>query len=219
MNWELLSIDERLPKYELALNVALTDEDIKPILANYGYDEATITEGKQLYDTAVDLQHKQKREYGDKYGASNEFKQARKNAYKQYMEFVELARIALKRDPNLMSQLDINGRRESVYEKSVTQMERFYTNALASDDIKGKLARFNITEERLNAGKALVDTMKAKRQEQQEEASEAQRATRDRDAAIDVLDDWMDDFLAVSEIALRSQPEYLERMGIIYPSS
>jgi len=35
---------------------------------------------------------------------------------------------------------------------------------------------------------------------------------------MDMLDDWMSDFLGVSRIALSQEPEYLERLGLVDPS-
>ena len=48
--------------------------------------------------------------------------------------------------------------------------------------------------------------MQQKHQAQKKETSEAQRATHDRDAAMDALDDWMSDFIGVSRIALSQDP-------------
>jgi len=214
----LLSVDERLTKYDLILNVAENDTDIKPIITNYGYDSPVIQEGRGLYTTAYGLQQNQKKEYGEQYGATDVFGQAKKDTFKKYMELAGLARIVFKRDRNILSQLDLVGERERSFDKQVMQMKRFYDNALGSDEIINSLGRFNITAETLNAGKSLVEDLQAKYQAQLKESSEAQRATRDRDAAIDELDDWMSDFLAVAKILLALEPEYLERFGIVDPS-
>ena len=214
----LLSINERLAKYKLFLDVALTDEVVKPLLANYGYDEPTMLAGKALYDTTFTLNQQQEKEVGEKSGATDELDAVRREAFAAYMELVGLTRIVLKRDRNLLSQLDLGGSRESSYDKSYMQMLNFYDAALGSQEIQDKLARVKVTTERLNAGKALVETMQQKHQSQLKETSEAQRATYDRDQALADLDDWMGDFRGVLRIALGSQPQYLERLGLVDPS-
>jgi len=218
MDISMLSINERLAKYKLYLDVAQTDELVKPLLANYGYDEPTVLAGKALYDATLDLNQQQDKEYGEKLGATDEQKAARRQAFDEYIELVGLARIVLKRERNLLSQLDLGGEREYSYDKSYMQMLNFYDAALGSQEIQGKLARVNITPERLTAGKALVETMQQKHQSQLKETSEAQRATHDRDQAMADLDDWMSDFRGVIRITLKAQPQYLERLGLVDPS-
>ena len=218
MDISMLSINERLAKYKLYLDVAQTDELVKPLLANYGYDEPTVLAGKALYDATLDLNQQQDKEYGEKLGATDEQKAARRQAFDEYIELVGLARIVLKRERNLLSQLDLGGEREYSYDKSYMQMLNFYDAALGSQEIQGKLARVNITPERLTAGKALVETMQQKHQSQLKETSEAQRATYDRGQAMADLDDWMSDFRGVIRITLKAQPQYLERLGLVDPS-
>ncbi len=213
-----LPVDDRITKYDLMLRVAENDMDIKPILTNYGYDSPVVLAGRALYATAYAAQQNQKKEYGEKYGAVDTFGQARIDTYNKYMELVGLARIVFKRDRNILNQLDLVGERENSYDKLVMQMKRFYDNALASDDIINSLGRFNITADTLNAGKVLIEDMLVKYQAQLKESSEAQRATHDRDEAMEGLDDWMSDFLAVAKIALAHEPQYLERLGIVDPS-
>jgi len=190
MDISSLPIDERLAKYQLYFDVALTDEVVK----------------------------QQEKEYGEKLGASDELDAARAEAYETYIDLVGLARIALKRDRNLQSQLDLGGEREKAHDESYMQMLNFYDAALNSPEIQNKLARFNVTPDKLNAGKALVAAIQEKKQARLKEASEAQRATHDRDEAMSAIDDWMSDFIGVSRIALRKHPEYLERLGLVDPS-
>jgi len=214
----LLSINERLAKYKLFLDVSLTDEVVKPLLANYGYDEPTMLAGNALCDSAFTLNQQQEKEVGEKLGATDEQNAARRVAFGEYVELVGLSRIVLKRERNLQSHLDLGGAREEAYDKSYMQMLNFYDAALGSGEIQGKLARVNITPERLTAGKALVETMQQKHQSQLKETSEAQRATHDRDQAMADLDDWMSDFRGVIRITLKAQPQYLERLGLVDPS-
>ena len=47
---------------------------------------------------------------------------------------------------------------------------------------------------------------------QEREKYEAQQATKDRDAALDRLDDWLGDFREVAAIALADQPQQLEAL-------
>ncbi|KAB8145930.1 hypothetical protein F8S13_02300 [Chloroflexia bacterium SDU3-3] len=46
------------------------------------------------------------------------------------------------------------------------------------------------------------------------ERSDAERATEDRDAALDALEDWLEDFVSVAKVALRDDRQLLEALGI-----
>jgi hypothetical protein len=218
MDLSLLSIEERLSKYKLCLDVGMQDAVVKPIIADHGYTDNVMATGKALYDKAYELNQKQEQEYGEQYGATDEFNKVRADAYTTYIKYVELARIILKNDRNLQNQLDLLGVRESNYDKLYMQMMQFYDTALSSEDVLQKLLRFNITKEKMTAGRTLVEVMQQHHQSQKKESSEAQRATRDRDGAMELLDDWMSDYRGLVKIVLTDEPEVLERMGIIDPS-
>jgi hypothetical protein len=47
---------------------------------------------------------------------------------------------------------------------------------------------------------------------------EAQQSTKDRDEALDRMEDWFADFKAIARIALEDKPQLLEKMGIVEPS-
>ncbi len=212
------NIDEFLTDSDNKLSVAENDREIQPLLAAAGYDLTVIQAGRVLYTTAYDLQQTRIREYGEQYGATDEFKQAKKTTFDKYMQLVGLARIVFKRDRNILNQLDLFGDRERSYDKMVMQMKRFYDNALASADTVTRLGRFNITADVLTTGSGLIDDMQLKHRAQLKETSDAQRATHDRDEAVEDLDDWMSDFIGVAKITLAHEPQYLERLGIVDPS-
>jgi len=218
MNFSLLNTDERLAQYQLFFDVALKDDAVKPMYANYGYDDGTMQEGVALFDSGYGMQQQQKKEYGEQFAATDELAAVRDAAYETYMELVQLARIAFKRERNFQNQLELGGQREQSYKKLYMQMLSFYDAALDSADIQKALSRFRVTPESLNAGRALVVSMQQKYQAQKKETSEAQRASHDRDSALDALDDWMGDFIGVSRIALSKEPEYLERLVLTDPS-
>ena len=50
---------------------------------------------------------------------------------------------------------------------------------------------------------------------QEEEKGEAQQATQTRDEAMDVLSDWLEDFLDIAEVALADRPQLLEALGVV----
>ena len=50
---------------------------------------------------------------------------------------------------------------------------------------------------------------------QEKEKGEAQAATKARDAALDDLQDWLSDYLAIAKVALEEDPQLLEGLGVL----
>ena len=214
MSYSNLSIDGKLAASQQALANAASNAEIAALLAGFGYDAARIAGGQALYDAAQAAQVAQKQEYGEQYAASQASETAWNAANQTYMQLVKVARVAFSGDPNAATALGIAGRRKPTYPGWLEQAQQFYLAALANVDFQTELARFGITLEKLQAGKALVDAVVAAKQAQGSETAEAQAATQARDAALEALDAWMSDFIAIARIALEGT-QLSEALGIL----
>ncbi|MGD9487146.1 MAG: hypothetical protein AB7W47_03950 [Calditrichaceae bacterium] len=205
----------RMMAAELAITNALSDEQVKSYLAEYGYDDTRLNEGKALFDTAHELQQKQIREYGEQYEATDAVNSVKDKASAVYMKHVKIARIALQSDRGAAQKLDLNGRRKGSLSGWLAQATQFYINATTAPDIITAMAKFNITEEKLLAGKQLIEETVSLNAAQEKEKGEAQQATVERDEALDALEFWLSDFIAIARIALEEKPQLLEKLGIV----
>ena len=212
------TIDSKLLSAKVALENALNNDHIKTELALYGYDETALNVGLALYEDAEQKHSAQKKEYGDQYAASDSFNTALDTANALYMRHVKIARVALRNNRGAAASLEIDGRRKKTYSGWIKQAAIFYTNALADTAVQTALTKFGITTEVLNEGKAAVSDVESKLAAQLKEKGEAQNATEARDQALEDLMDWMADFIAISRIAMETNPQYLETLGIVEPS-
>jgi len=172
-----------------------------------------------LYTLASELQASQVREYGEQYSATDELKLARAVANKTYMEHVKIARIALQGNRGVGASLQIAGTRKVTFSGWLKQAKIFYANALGgSSEVTTAMARFGITQEKLEAGQQLVNEVEKKLNNQLKEKGDAQNATQVRDETFEDLQDWMSDFIGISRIALDGKSQYLEILGIVEPS-
>jgi hypothetical protein len=214
MSYSNLSIDGKLAASQQALANAASNPEIAALLAGFGYDAARIAEGQALYDAAQAAQVAQKQEYGEQYAASQAFETAWKTANETYMQLVKVARVAFSADPNAATALGIAGRRKPTYSGWLEQAQIFYTTALANAAFQTELARFGVTLQKLQDGQALVAAVVAAKQAQGTETAEAQAATQARDNALEALDAWMSDFIAIAKIALEGT-QLSEALGIL----
>jgi len=214
MSYSNLSIDGKLAASQLALANAVSNAEIGALLALFGYDAARIAQGQALYDAAQASQVAQKQEYGEQYAASQSFETAWQTANQTYAQLVKIARVAFNNDPNAATALGIAGRRKPTYSGWLEQSQQFYLTALANAGFQTEMARFGVTLQKLQDGKALVDAVVAAKQAQGTETAEAQQATKTRDAALEALDAWMSDFIAIARIALEGT-QLSEALGIL----
>jgi len=213
-----LTIAERLLAAQVAIGNALTNTQIQDYLAEYGRDLIYLQTGQTLYQAALDADLQQKAEYGDQYAATDELNRLWKEANQTYMRYLKVARVAFKDDRGVAAELGLDGRRKQTLSGWIVQARQFYSNALANAAILSKLAEFSITQEKLLAGQSQVGAVEVANQAQEKERGEAQNATQLRDAAMEALDEWMSDFVAIARVALEAEPQLLEILGIVEPS-
>jgi len=212
------TLDGKLLFAQNAISNALNNEPIKASLAEYGYDETKLSTGLALYQNAAKLQDSHKKEYGEQFAATDTLNLAKAVANKLYMTYVKVARIALKGDRSAEESLQLAGPRKESLSGWLKQAKAFYANALSSNTILEALAAFGITGEKLEQGLAKVIAVENNYNSQLKEKGEAQAATKQRDEAFDILEDWMIDFTAIAHIALAEQSQYLEALAIVEPS-
>jgi hypothetical protein len=198
----------------LALTNAQTQPDIATALDAFGYDAATMQQGQALFTAARALYDAQIKEYGEQRGATQSFNEAVDQADQSYTPHRRLAALAFKGDAQRLTDLRLNERKPRAFNPWYEQARHFYTTLLADTAAQSQLARYRITVEALQAAQAQVEQAFALNSAQEQEKSEAQHATKQRDAAIESLADWLADFKVVARIALADSPQLLEALNL-----
>ena len=205
-------IDEYLTRTGVAIGNAREVPAILAALEVYGYDDAVLRQGQDLLDAASALHSAQRKEYAEQYGATAAFNEGQAKADRLYTQHRKIAGIAFKNDLTRMGTFELDQAKKKSYSGWLTQARHFYTNLLADADAIAALGRFRITQEQLEEGYALVEQTEALVKAQKKETSEAQKATKDRDAALDELHEWMSEFKAIAKIALADDAQLLEAL-------
>ncbi|MFO8010266.1 MAG: hypothetical protein R6U89_05565 [Dehalococcoidia bacterium] len=203
----------RLTEAELALENALADPDIQAALAPYGYDEARLQEGKDLFSEGRELAVKQQSEYGQQYGSTESLYNSWEEANKSYMNCLKVARIALRDYTAAEAALMLSGDRKNSFSGWHEQAQTFYGNLLGTPEYLEEMARFGYTQESICAEASLVQAVIEANLEQEARKGLAQDATRSRDDKMDELDQWMSDFKTIAIMALEPDSQTLEKLG------
>lgn len=210
-----LTINERIEFATTAIMNATNNAPIREALDAFGYDAETLKQGETLLESLKTLHAQQQQEYNEQRYAISARDALRDEINEQYIKHIKLARVAFKNNPDHLIALGLVGSRLQSYPGWKGQVTTFYNSATKNSEITTGLARFKITEVHFNAMQTKLTELGNAEGKHQTEASEAEKATLDRNKALEALDNWMSDFQEVAKIALEDDPQRLEALGIV----
>ena len=208
-----LSEAEALEQYLVSFENVEKQPNIATIMAEFGYDEVVLTEGKTLLTTtraAFDFNKKEDDETSEAY---KNFTTLKENVATTYTLHRKKAKVIYRNELTTLQKLSITGSVPTAYIKWLETVKKFYTLALADTEIQLKLVRLKVTVEELNGTLQLITNLEEARAAYLREKGESQDATKQKDKAFGEMDDWMSAFYAVAKIALEDSPQLLESLG------
>jgi len=209
------SIDEFIANSKLLTNNSLNDETIKQAVALYGYSEKKLIKAQRWVTTVEGLHELQIKEYGDQYQSQDEFQTKRKGAHVGYMDLLTIAKIALRNDVSAQKSLGLNQARKKSYSGWLAQSLQFCNNLIASPNYTAAMEVYGQTIEIIQAVKKGIIETQACAEKHKIEKGEAQQATQARDTKLDELNQWVSDYKKIARIALKTNPQLLEKLGIL----
>ncbi len=204
---------ETLELYRVALHNAENQPEIATIMAELGYDSATVKEGKDLLEETRKAYDFNKTEDDETSAAFADFTTKKEQLEETFTLHRKKAKVVFRNDPLTAEKLAITGTLSRTYIKWIEAAKKFYSEAATDTAIQGKLARLKITAKDLKAAHAHITDIETARAEYLREKGESQEATKAKDAAFVKMDDWMSEFYAVAKIGLEDRPQLLEALG------
>lgn len=216
MNYARLKQDDRLVIARQTILIVKNDLELRSLLLRYGINDARLNEGLVRYEAAQKVTGKRIMDFGEGIGTTDAFYDALKQARETYGEIRSVVRVALRKaDRGILTQLRLNQRTSDRIDGFITQAEHFYTEALSMPDFLAMVARFNITQDVLQAGLKQINAMNEARMKQKQQRGLAQVTTQRRRVAMEELDWWMKEFLGIIRIAVKKDPQQMEKLGIV----
>ncbi|MFK5958962.1 MAG: hypothetical protein QM495_08860 [Lutibacter sp.] len=204
---------EALEQYRVSFENVESQTEIATIMAEFGYDETLLTEGKTLLTKTRQAFDLNKTEDDETSEAYNNFKTTKENLAKTYSLHRKKAKVIFRKDEITYNNLDLKGSLPTSYIKWLEVVKKFYSVAIGDTQIETKLARLKVTPTELQDTVALIAELETARAEYLKEKGESQDATKLKDKAFGEIDDWMSEFYAVAKIALEDNPQLLESLG------
>ena len=209
---------ERLEQYNTTFENALNHPVITPTLAEFGYDTEKLSEGKQFLITANNAFSFKTTEDDETKKARFDFDTKYDELYSIYSPHRKKAKAIFKNDPVTLHLLAVSGSIPSNYLSRMEVIKKFYTEILNDETLQQRFAAIKVTLEDLNKANTLIEEVISNRLEYFREKGESQDATEQKNAALKIIDDWMDDFYDIARIAFEDNPQLLEVLGVFVRS-
>ncbi len=204
---------EYLENYRLVFTNLSQVADIQAEMADYGYDQTAINEGKALFEKAQTLYDKRQTESAEERQAYDIFFEAFKQLKEQYKKDRKKAKVALMKQTELYEPFYLKKSIPQAYLKFIQEAKVFYEQMKDNTEAKPLLARFKLTEEVATAQLGKLQEVMELRAKYEKEKGESQQATKDKNKAFEDISEWMRDFYTVAEIALEDHPQFMESIG------
>lgn len=208
-----LSDADTLELYRVALENATNQPEIAALMAELGYNAATIAAGKQLLTQTRAAFDANKTEVNQSSAAHAAFIAKKDEIEETYSLHRKKAKVAFRTDPVLLKQLNLDGAVPKAHIKWVETMKALYAGSDLTGVLQAKLAALKVTPADFQAALQAIAEMENLRAVYLKEEGESQEATKAKDEALAKMDEWMSEFYAVARIALEDKPQLLETLG------
>lgn len=208
-----LSNEQMLQNYGAMFENLAKEMELKTELAEYGYDEAKISEGKALYDKARQTFDANVKETREEATASLNFQEKYQNFHKNYTTHRKKARIVFEDNAEAFAQLNLKNTPARAIAKFLEETRAFYQLLDTNETLRNQLKQLKITEQDIKNQLQLLGEVEKSYADYQKEKGESQQATKDKNQAFATLEKWVRDFYSVAKIALEDKPQLLESVG------
>ncbi len=203
-----ITIADQLNAAQLAINNSQADKEIQALVSGFGYSGKGLQAGCGLVERAQAAVQAQKLAAGAQKDATQALSEAKQAATDAYQALAKVARAAC--NPSQLTALGLSGKMPTDTAGFLSAAYTLFDNAAKL----GMLSGFGYTAEKLTAERGKVAVYDAANRKQEAAKGAAQQATREQDAALQALNEWVAQYLKIAKVALREKPQLLEKLGI-----
>ena len=212
-----LSVDEKVSAIETRFKNAQENPEIMAGVATFGIDNVYTEEGITLAGAARQKSDIQKKEYAEQFEATNLLHKKLDEVTAKHYQTAKLADLVFD-DESTINALKLHVALPDAVDKQIERIRSFYSILLSNEGYTVPLARYLRTVEMLTAEKDEVEAVAALRQSQTKETGEAQRATQERNEAIQQLISKDREFSTILKLAIGKRNDLLEIVGLFVRS-
>lgn len=188
---------------------------ISGILAEYGYDEPGLDQGRQILIAARERYDACRQEAMESKVAYQLFSDNKEDIDARYRLLRKKAKVVFRDEPLMLQELHVHGETPYAYLNWLQSIQQYCKVYIASEEVRQKLARLKVAITEVEQLQADLENLIAMRASYIKERGEAQHATQLKDETFASLDKWIREFYAIAKIALDDRPQLLETFGVV----
>lgn len=188
--------------------------EVAPILAEYGYDDAKMTEGETLLNGLIAVYDRNQVETAESREANKIFSQAYNSAMKQYRLHRRAAKSVLLDDTAVWDRYGLVGEFPDAFLPRLREARKLYQSILADEERQPVFAAVKLTTEEAQRMLSVLDDVDAKEKAYAKEEGESQDATKQKDEGFARAALWMRRFYGIARVAFADRPQLLETLGV-----
>lgn len=187
--------------------------DFLAVIADYGYDDARIQEGRGFYTDFSNYHRAYLQMRQTTLSKAKALSRMFKRVFTEYCNYVKRLRMELKSDLETGTALGVKGNRERRYSSFIDQSTNFYDMALKEETLP-KIQTFGLTTAKLQSGLKHVEEFSKSRFDYESMRGECQELVEKRYKAYVKSRDWISAFITSCKVAYADDMQTLEKLGI-----
>jgi len=211
------TFEQKLQLIRASITNSLSDPVIQQAVVRYNYDQAKLQEGATLLADVEALHYRQQTMLAGSLEQTRTVMSAQDAAEKTLKRFIGIARIAFEGQEQILDLLQANTDRKKSFAEWLETGRLFYTSALSLPSVLTEFARYSVTQQDLEAGRNQLLEADSAKNRQFSASGDSQDLTEQKMIAFGKLWDWWMDYRRIVRMALRQQPQLMEKMGITVP--
>ena len=208
------TIAQTMEKQRLLIFNSLKPQ-IAPLLANMGIDTEYLEGGKALYAETISISEQQKIEKQEENLAFDKFYELKNHCKDALSDNRRIIKMATRKDVELQKRIKMYDTPNLGIEEWIDQNITFYNLVNNEPQLAQTISRFGLSTEKLQSEINNLKQLRLLRNEATAEKGEAQASTSQRNQKMEALEDYCYELKTIASIALKSEPQLLEILGII----
>lgn len=204
------TIAQKLHDAQVAINNTINTEVVQSAVTVFGYGPEQMGIGKALHEAAVVAVQLQQVAAGAQQDATARLKEKEKEAMAAYQDLAKVARAVFIQTSSKLVALGLRGRMPRATGAFIQAGYKLFDNSLLSPE----LASFGYDVDRLTSERAKIAAYEQADLEQEVAKGAAQHATQSQIMALDTMGAWVTQYLKIARVALRANPQFLEKLGV-----
>ncbi|MCW3804873.1 hypothetical protein [Plebeiibacterium marinum] len=213
MHYTKFTKSDFLLKLDSITSYSMKVEEVKDAVSGYGYDQARLKEGREMWERLRVLYYEARDKSVQKSKCHAEKKRMQNDIHKKYMKYLKLARVAFVNDIEAQEALVLTGVRARTYDKWFTQVSVFVNNLKSNEQYLRSIGEYGVKISDLDElKKGLLDITELSDKCVRITAVVRMLNDKVRKETIEVQH-WVSSYLKVARIALEGSPEMMNLLG------